>query len=274
MPVNYHDLFKVEPNAHVRLSKIDPDFKGKHENKKAAEGEMDTDVQKLHKLQYQLYAEHTHSLLICLQGIDAAGKDGTISHVFGALNPQGARVHGFGVPSKEEADHDFLWRAHIPAPKKGEIVIFNRSHYESVLVGRVHKLVPEKVVRERYELINCFEENLHAAGVRILKFYLHISEDEQLDRFKDRLDDPSRHWKISEADYTERSFWPDYMAAYEETLSRTSTEHAPWFIIPANYKLFRNLAVAKIVVELLEGLKMSLPPTTVDIAEIRRKYHI
>jgi PPK2 family polyphosphate:nucleotide phosphotransferase len=212
-------------------------------------------------------------LLICLQGLDAAGKDGTIGHVFAALNPQGARVHAFQVPSEEEADHDFLWRAHVHAPRKGEIVIFNRSHYEDVLVVRVHNLVPESVWSQRYDLINDFEKNLTAAGTTILKFYLHISEDEQLRRFKDRLDDPGRRWKISEADYIERSYFKQYLTAYEAVLSQTSTTHAPWFVIPANHKLFRNLAVSRIVAETLESFGMTLPPPTVDIDDIRRRYH-
>ena len=164
------------------------------------------------------------------------------------MNPQGTRVHGFKVPSREEAAHDFLWRIEQRTPAKGEVVIFNRSHYEDVLVVRVHNLVPDKVWSKRYDLINAFEKSLVANGTHILKFFLHISEDEQLRRFKQRLDDPQRHWKISEADYAERKFWNDYQEAYEDALSQTSTKHAPWFIIPANHKWFRNLAVSRIVV--------------------------
>lgn len=269
----YIERLRVEPKAEVRLDRIDPGFTGKHENKKAAQAEMERDLEKLGDLQYRLYAERERSLLICLQGLDASGKDGTIRHVFTAFNPQGARVHAFEVPTKEEADHDFLWRAHIPAPKKGEIVIFNRSHYEDVLVTRVHKLVRRSVFEERYDLINAFEKNLSAAGTTVLKFFLHISEDEQLRRFKDRLDDPARYWKISDADYIERSFFKEYLKAYEDALSRTSTTYAPWFIIPANHKWFRNLAISKIVAETLESLGMKLPPTRVDLDEIRRRYH-
>ena len=271
--MNYSHRFKVEPGSQVRLSAVEPDFTGTHKHKKDAEPEMDADLEKLHELQYLLYANHTRSLLIVLQGLDAAGKDGTISHVFAGFNPQGTRVHGFGVPAKEEADHDFLWRAHGPAPKKGEIVIFNRSHYEDVLVTRVHKTISSAVCEERYALINAFEKNLYAAGTKILKFYLHISEDEQLSRFKDRLDDKTRHWKISEADYIERSFFKEYLTAYEDALSRTSMPYAPWYVIPANHKWFRNLAISKIVAETLESLGMKLPPTRVDLDEIRRRYH-
>jgi PPK2 family polyphosphate:nucleotide phosphotransferase len=271
--VKYRELFKVAPASTVRLSTIDPDFHDKHDDKAAADAEIQQDNQRLRDLQYLLYAEHERSLLICLQGLDASGKDGTIAHVFGALNPQGARVHAFKVPSQEEADHDFLWRAHRQTPAKGEIVIFNRSHYEDVLVVRVHGLVPESTWSRRFELINDFEKNLVASGTIILKFYLHISEQEQLRRFKDRLDDPTRRWKVSEADYAERSYFPQYLAAYEETLARTSTADSPWFVIPANHKWFRNLAVSKIVVETLESLSMTFPPPSVDIEEIRRKYH-
>jgi len=233
---------------------------------------MERDGERLSDLQYLLYADNEHSLLIVLQGLDASGKDGTIGHVFRSLNPQGARVHAFKEPSKEEFAHDFLWRAHLPAPKRGEIVIFNRSHYEDVLIVRVHDLVPKSVWSKRYELINEFEKNLAEAGTTILKFYLHVSAEEQLKRFKDRLDDPLRQWKISEADYTERSYFADYLRAYEEVFAKTSTPHAPWFIIPSDHKWFRNLAVSKIVVETLDSLGMKLPHTTVDLEDIRRKY--
>jgi len=271
--MNYRELFGVRPGTGVHLSAIDPNFKDKHEDRAAAAAEIEPDNQRLRKLQYLLYAEHKRSLLVCLQGLDAAGKDGTISHVFAALNPTGARVHNFKAPSKDEADHDFLWRAHLPTPKNGEIVIFNRSHYEDVVVVRVRGLVPEAVWSERYELINDFEKDLSLAGTIILKFYLHISEDEQLRRFKERLDDPTHNWKISEADYTDRAFFKNYLKAYEDAIGKTSTTHAPWFIIPANHKWFRNLAVSKIVVETLESLRMTFPPTTVDIEDIRRRYH-
>ena len=224
-------------------------------------------------LQYRLYAENRRSLLICLQGMDAGGKDGTIRHVVGPLNPQGTRVHCFKEPTPEEAAHDFLWRVHRQVPGRGEIVIFNRSHYEDVLVVRVHELVPEKVWSRRFELINVFEQNLVENGTHILKFFLHISPEEQLRRFKKRLDDPDRHWKISLADYRERELWSRYQQAYAEALSRTSTAHAPWFVIPANHKWFRNLAVSKIITETLEALQMSFPPPSVDLAEVRRRYH-
>jgi PPK2 family polyphosphate:nucleotide phosphotransferase len=271
--MNYSKHFFVHPETKVDLSAIDPDFKGEHESKASSEDETAKDAAKLGELQYLMYAENRRSLLICLQGLDAAGKDGTIRHVLGAMNPQGARVHAFKVPSSLEASHDFLWRAHEQAPARGEIVVFNRSHYEDVLVVRVHSLVPKSVWSERYDRINDFEKNLVENGTHILKFFLHISEDEQLRRFKARLDDPNRHWKISEADYSERTLWPAYTKAYEEVLSRTSTKSAPWFVIPANHKWFRNLAIASIVVEALESLGMKTPAPTVDLDDIRRKYH-
>ena len=189
------------------------------------------------------------------------------------MNPQGTSVFGFKQPDKFEAAHDFLWRTHMRAPGKGEVVIFNRSHYEDVLVVRVHKLVPKPVWSSRYELINDFEKMLSENGTRILKFYLHISPEEQLERFKQRLDDPQRQWKISETDYTERELWSDYIEAFEDAMEKTSTKHAPWYVIPSNHKWFRNLAISEIVADTLEEMGLKLPPTQVNIADIRGKYH-
>jgi PPK2 family polyphosphate:nucleotide phosphotransferase len=208
-----------------------------------------------------------------LQALDAAGKDGTIRHVFSGVNPQGTIVVGFKQPSPREAAHDFLWRVHQHTPAKGEIVIFNRSHYEDVLVVRVHKLMPKSVWSKRYDLINDSEEMLAANGTRILKFYLHISPEEQLSRFAQRLDDPSRRWKISESDYSERKLWPAYVEAYEDALALTSKKHAPWYIIPSNHKWFRNLAVSQIIADTMDEMGLKLPPTHVDISDIHRKYH-
>jgi PPK2 family polyphosphate:nucleotide phosphotransferase len=273
MKTKYSKLFQVKPDSKVRLKKINPDYTAEHTKKKSAMKEVERLDRKLRELQYLIYAEDKRSLLICLQALDAAGKDGTINHVLGSMNPQGARVHGFKAPSKEESEHDFLWRIERQAPKRGEVVIFNRSHYEDVLVVRVHNLVPEEVWKGRYELINDFEKKLVENGTHILKFFLHISPEEQLLRFKQRLDDPARHWKISEGDYAEREFWDAYTEAYEEALSKTSTKHAPWFVIPSNNKWFRNLAVAKIVAETMESLDMKFPAPSVNIEEVRRKYH-
>ena len=271
--MKYLERFKVAPGTRVKLKKFDPSFKDGHSSRKSAIEEIAKYQQKLCELQDVLYAERKHSLLICLQAMDTGGKDGTINHVLSAMNPQGCRVAQFKEPSAEELAHDFLWRVHKAAPAAGEVVIFNRSHYEDVLVVRVHKLVPKEVWSRRYDQINAFEKGLVEHDTQVLKFYLHISKAEQLKRFKDRLDTPSKYWKISEADYKERAYWDDYVAAYEEALSRCSTEHAPWFIIPANHKWFRDLAIARIVVEHLESLKMKYPKPTVDLAHIRREYH-
>ncbi len=189
------------------------------------------------------------------------------------MNPQGCRVVGFKQPSHEELAHDFLWRIEHPTPRHGEVVVFNRSHYEDVLIVRVHNLVPKKIWSKRYEQINEFERRLTANGTHILKFFLHISKEEQLHRFAQRLDDPARWWKISEADYSERKLWTDYEAAYEEAITRCSTEEAPWYVIPSDHKWFRNLAISKIIVDKLEKLGIETPEPTVNINNIRRKYY-
>jgi PPK2 family polyphosphate:nucleotide phosphotransferase len=271
--MDYRKKFLVEPDDKVRLSKIDASYAGKHPSQKAAEAETSRTVADMGRLQYLLYADGKQSLLVVLQGLDAAGKDGTIRHLFTSVNPQGVSVACFKQPSKAEADHDFLWRIHKHTPGKGEIAIFNRSHYEDVLVVRVHKLVPHKVWSKRYAMINAFEDTLAQNGTRILKFFLHISPEEQLDRFKKRLDDKSRQWKISDSDYQERALWPEYIEAYEEALEKTSTKQAPWYVIPADHKWFRNLAISQIVNRTMEEMGLEFPPTHVDIAEIRRKYH-
>jgi PPK2 family polyphosphate:nucleotide phosphotransferase len=271
--MNFIDRFQVLPGATVKLKDVDPKGKNHHDGHKEALNEIEHYQQRLRELQELLYADGQRSLLICLQALDAGGKDGTISHILGSMNPQGCKVVGFKRPTADERSHDFLWRIHRAVPAQGEVTIFNRSHYEDVLIARVHELVPKEIWSRRYDRINAFESGLVEDHTHILKFYLHISPAEQLKRFADRLDDPAKQWKISEADYKEREYWDDYMAAYEEALSRCSTEHAPWFIIPANQKWFRNLAVARIVVEWLEGLKMKGPPATVDIEHIREEYH-
>jgi PPK2 family polyphosphate:nucleotide phosphotransferase len=264
--------FAVEPGSKVRLAKIDA-YTGHHETHEKALAAIQAHVERMDKLQYLLYADGTQSLLVVLQALDAAGKDGVIRHVFSGMNPQGTFVYGFKQPSKEEAAHDFLWRAHQRTPGKGEVVIFNRSHYEDVLVVRVHKLVPHAVWSKRYDLINDFETMLSQNGTTILKFYLHISPEEQLERFKQRLDDPSRRWKISDSDYSERELWPQYLEAYEDAIAATSTKRAPWYIIPSNHKWFRNLAVSQIIADTMDDMGLKLPPTRVDIADIRREYH-
>jgi PPK2 family polyphosphate:nucleotide phosphotransferase len=271
--MDYRKRFMVEPGAKVRLSKIDPSYTGKHESHEKAKPEILKHCERMDRLQYLLYADGNQSLLVVLQALDAAGKDGVIRHVFSGMNPQGTFVYGFKQPSKYEAAHDFLWRAHLRTPGKGEVVIFNRSHYEDVLVVRVHKLVEHAVWSKRYDLINDFEKMLVQNGTSILKFFLHISPEEQLERFKQRLDDPSRNWKISESDYSERELWPKYVDAYEDTIKLTSTKHAPWYVIPSNHKWFRNLAVSRIIADTIDDMGLKLPPTHVDIADIRRKFH-
>jgi PPK2 family polyphosphate:nucleotide phosphotransferase len=271
--LDYRKKMIVEPGQKVRLAKIDPSYKGAHESHEQALPEIQEHVERMDKLQYLLYADGNRSLLIVLQGLDAGGKDGVVRHLFAGMNPQGTTAVGFKQPSRVEAAHDFLWRAHLRAPGRGEVVIFNRSHYEDVLVVRVHKLVPKSVWSKRYELINDFEKMLDRNGTRIVKFYLHISPEEQLARFKQRLDDPARHWKISETDYSERELWPQYVAAFEDAMEQTSTKRAPWYVIPANHKWFRDLAISQIVADTMEEMGLKLPPTQVDIADIRRKYH-
>lgn len=271
--MSYLEQFRVKPGARVRLADIDPSFKGRHESQGAALGEIEEYRKRLAALQEMLYVEHRRSLLICLQGLDTSGKDGTIKHFLSVMSPQGCTVTHYERPSAEEAAHDFLWRVHRATPARGYVAIFNRSHYEDVLVARVHNLVPKSVWSTRYERINAFEQGLVEHDTHVLKFFLHISSEEQLARLKARLDDPTKQWKISESDYLERSLWNDYLMSYEEALSRCSTEQAPWFVIPANHKWFRDLAIASIVVEHLDGLKLSYPKPSVDIERIRREYH-
>ena len=226
------------------------------------------------RLQRELYAGRRHSILIVLQGIDGAGKDGICWHVIRGMDPQGVQVIGFKQPTAEERDHDFLWRAHSHAPARGRVAIFNRSHYEDVLVVRVHRLVSEEILEPRYDFINNWERLLSVENeTTILKFFLYISKEEQLARFKERLDDPAHQWKISASDYTERHYWDDYIKAFETALTRCSTDYAPWFVIPSNHKWFRDLAVSQIIVDALQGMKLELPKPTVDIEEISRLYH-
>ena len=261
MAKNFHvKRYTVKPGSKVRLEDVDPnDTSGFDGDKKDGEKEIDAILGKLDPLQEVLYAEHKHKFLIVLQGMDTAGKDGTIRRVFEGVNPEGVRVAHFGVPSNEELDHDYLWRAHKQVPGKGEIVLFNRSHYESVLVERVHGLVPESVWNKRYQQLVDFERMLNDEGTIIVKFFLHIDKKEQAKRFQDRLKDPTKHWKFSYLDYNERSYWNDYMHAYEEALERTSTEFAPWYVVPSNHPWLRDLVVSEVVVDALESLGMHYP---------------
>jgi PPK2 family polyphosphate:nucleotide phosphotransferase len=271
--MDYRKEFRIDPDTKFKLQKLDPAFTGKHETPDEAKKETEVFAQKLFLQQALLYAEHKHSILVILQALDAGGKDGTIKHVFAALNPQGVSVAAFKQPTSAELAHDFLWRVHPHAPGEGEIVIFNRSHYEDVLVTRVHKLIDKATWTARYQRIRDFEALLAENGTTILKFFLNISKEEQLARFGQRLDDPHRNWKISESDYSERELWDDYIEAFEDAIRATSTKEAPWYVIPSNHKWFRNLAVSQIMADTMEGLKLSFPPPSVDLAAIRRKYH-
>jgi len=269
MATNFSKELVIKPGRKVHLRKFDPDDTLGWKKGHAMEASLEKALERLDKLQYLLYADHKHALLVVFQGLDAAGKDGTIRHVMSRVNPQGCRVTAFKPPSPEEAAHDFLWRVHQAVPPCGDIGIFNRSHYEDVLVVRVHNMVPKKVWSERYAQINRFEENLHENKVRILKFFLHISKEEQKKRFMERTDDPDKRWKISQADFNERKFWDEYIQAYEDVLTRCSTKRAPWFVIPANKKWFRNLAVSHIIVETLEEMHLKFPPPAIDVKKLK-----
>jgi PPK2 family polyphosphate:nucleotide phosphotransferase len=271
--LDYRNQFRVKPGQKLKLNKLDPAFKGKHASEAEAKEETERYLRELARQQTLLYAEHKHSVLIVLQAMDAGGKDGTIKHVFSGVNPQGVRVARYNQPTAVESAHDFLWRVHPHAPANGEIAIFNRSHYEGVLVERVRKLVSKATWTERYRNIRDFEALLAESGTTIVKFFLHISKEEQLARFAQRLDDPGRNWKISESDYSERELWDDYVDAFEDAIRETSTDEAPWYVIPSNHKWFRNLAVSQIIADSMADLSLAFPPPSVNLADIRRKYH-
>ena len=264
--------YYIKPGQRVRLSDYSTDNTGSLE-KWNAEQETVTLQKRMDELQFQLYAENKRSLLICLQAMDAGGKDGVIRHVVGSMSPQSCRVVSFKKPSEEELAHDFLWRIDRQTPRHGEVVIFNRSQYEDVLVVRVYKLVPKQLWERRYKEINDFEKRLSDNGMQILKFFLHISKNEQLRRFEQRLNDPTRQWKISEEDYKDRERWRDYEAAYEDALSKCSTKYAPWFVIPSDHKWYRNLIITQVIVDTLEKMHIETPQPTVDLRKIRREYH-
>jgi PPK2 family polyphosphate:nucleotide phosphotransferase len=263
------DRYRVTPGSRVDLSEWDPrDKQGFPMAKKEGKRLLKELNGRLEALQELLFAEHEHKVLIVLQAPDTGGKDGTIRHVFEGVNPQGVKVAAFKQPTPEELDHDYLWRVHQHTPGKGEIVIFNRSHYEDVLVVRVHNLVPPEVWRKRYAQINDFERLLSEEGTTILKFYLHIDLDEQKERLQARLDEPTKRWKFNPGDLEERKLWPVYMRAYAEALSKTSTEWAPWHIVPANRKWYRNLVIASTIIETLEGLGMEYPEPAIGLDQI------
>lgn len=245
----------AQPGKKFHLDRYDPADTSAYKGDKAqAQKLLQSLAVDLDQYQERLYAEHKHAILIVLQGMDTSGKDGTVDHVFEGVNPEGVVVANFKVPTQEELGHDFLWRIHQKTPEKGQMVIFNRSHYEDVLVVRVHQLVPEKIWRQRYDEINHFEQMLVNEGTTILKFFLHISKDEQKQRLLDRLDEPDKHWKFNPGDLQERKLWGDYQQAYQDAIEATSTSWAPWYIVPANHKWYRNLVVASLLVKTLKGL--------------------
>jgi PPK2 family polyphosphate:nucleotide phosphotransferase len=254
------ERYRVNPGKRIRLNSFDPaDTSSIKGGKKEGEQLLEKLGERLDELQDLLYAAHDKKVLIVLQGMDTSGKDGTIRSVFHTVDPLGIRVASFKAPTSEELDHDFLWRVHRQVPGKGEVAIFNRSHYEDVLVVRVRELVPAKVWRARFDQINEFEKMLAGTGTVIVKFFLHISKDEQKKRLQKRLDNPAKRWKFNRGDLEERKLWDKYMQAYEDVLNRTSTDHAPWYVVPADAKWFRNVVVSRVLVDTLEGLDLEYP---------------
>ncbi len=259
------EKYRVNSNATIKLEEWDPDDTSEFDQGKNAGSEKATQMSmELEKLQELLYAEQKRKILIVLQGMDTSGKDGVIRHVFDGVNPQGVRVASFKVPTPIEISHDYLWRIHQQVPGNGEIVIFNRSHYEDVLIVRVHQLVPENVWSKRYEQILAFEKMLIDEGCIILKFFLHISKDEQKRRLLARIEDASKNWKFNVDDIKERKLWSEYEKAYEDVLNKTSREWAPWFIVPSNRKWYRNLVIGEIIVQALKSLDMQYPVVDID----------
>jgi PPK2 family polyphosphate:nucleotide phosphotransferase len=271
--MDFRGHFGVKHGSRLRLDRLDARFPAAPENREEVAALTAKNSARIAELQMRIYAERRHSVLIVLQGLDAAGKDGVVKHVLSAVNPMGCTATSFKVPSAEEAARDFLWRYHKVVPARGHLSIFNRSHYEAVLVERVHRVVPKRVWARRYQDINDFEKLLHRNGTAIIKLFLHLSKEEQLERFKDRLDDPAKRWKISESDYSERELWDDYIEAYEAALSRTSHKRAPWYVVPADRRHVRNYVASQIIADTLDDLKIATPKPTVDLIEIRRKYH-
>ena len=264
------DRYRIAPGAAVRLADLDPaDAQGytEHDYEDQAEAYLDELTERLDSLQERLFAESKQSLLVVLQAMDAGGKDSTIRKVFGGLNPQGVRVWNFKAPSKEELAHDFLWRIHHRVPGDGYIGVFNRSHYEDVLIVRVHGWASPETIERRYDHIRHFEQLLTDEGTRVVKIMLYISEAYQLERFRRRLERPDKHWKFNPADLDERKYWDDYMRAFEIALERTSTEAAPWYVVPAEERWWRDVVVAQILLETLEAMDPQYPPPAFDPAE-------
>ncbi len=260
--------YLVEPESPVDLKSWAPDDDGGDLDRDAAKDRTKALRARIEELQELIYAEGRHRVLIVLQATDTAGKDSTIRRVFDGVNPQGVSVASFKKPTEVELAHDYLWRVHAETPGAGQITIFNRSHYEDVLVVRVHELVPEEQWSRRYQHIRHFEQLLADEGTTIIKFFLHISKDEQAERLQARLDDPAKHWKFAKGDLAERELWPEYQAAFTAMLERTSAAHAPWYVIPANRKWFRDLLVSQIVVDTLEALNPQFPDAEDDLDDV------
>lgn len=267
--------YRVKPGSKLSLKAFHPDdtgdYKKNDQGKEKAKAETAKLIASLDGLQERLYANATRSLLIVLQGMDTSGKDGTIKSVMSGVNPQGCKVVAFKAPSKDELAHDFLWRVHREVPPKGFIGIFNRSHYEDVLITRVHGWVSDKVAKRRFNQIKEFEELLAENGTTVLKFFLHISKDEQKERLEARIADPEKRWKWNSGDLEERKLWDDYLKAFEDVISATSTDCAPWYVVPANRKWYRNLVVADRIVDTLDELKLKTPPAPegVDFTKLK-----
>ncbi len=272
MPKQICDLLRAEvKDARFRLAEVDPASTPGLKKPKRALKDVPKHQAKLFKLQEELYAEHKRSLLLVLQGMDTSGKDGTITHVIGHLNPQAVQITAFKQPTPEEKRHGFVWRIRRHLPTAGNVGIFNRSHYEDVLIVRVHDLAPLSVIERRYELINRFEKQVTSQRTKIVKICLHISYDEQRNRLIDRLKDPDKHWKFSEADIDERAYWDDYESAYSIAISRCTTNYAPWYVVPANDKNYRNWAVARILIETLEEMNPQYPHPRLDIPRLLKR---
>ena len=260
--------YRAEPGAPIRLGDVATDESEGYEAKRDVKSELARHRKRIADLQARLYAEQRQSLLIVLQAMDTGGKDGAIKHVFRGVNPQGCRVWSFKAPSAEEAGHDFLWRYHLRTPARGMITIFNRSHYEDVLIVRVKDLVPETVWRDRYETICDFERTLARENVVVLKFFLHISKEEQKRRLEARLENPDKHWKFSSNDLKERALWEDYQRAFEDAVNATSTPYAPWYVVPADKKWFRNLVIARTIADTLEAMGPEFPPAEEGLEKV------
>ena len=252
----------------INLQRLSPDYNFSINEEKAEYVLKQNLKKRMSELQYRLYAERKNGLLIVFQGIDTSGKDSTIRHVISAFNPQSCTVKAFKEPTTEDLSHDFLWRIHKRAPSRGEIVVFNRSHYEDIIQPRVHKTIHKSIWSQRYEHINAFERCLSDNSIRIIKFFLHISKEEQRKRLEERMNDPSKQWKASESDINERKFWNNYTVAYQDIINRCSNLWAPWYIIPANKKWFRNLVIALIIVDTLERMKPKFPKPTINLSEM------